>query len=441
MKRILIALAIIGSVQFADAQTKSPAEAKKAVETAEAAAANPKKAAKVATWTKLAESYLNAYDAPAGSVVTGASKQELQFMMGNEKPVSSEQTELGGQPVIKEVYENKDLYFNANGQLILVDVTKPVFADDVLAKALDAYKKAAEVDVKNTKVKDLTAGLEAISSRYLNEAYNRYQFGEYAKACDLFGKAAAAAETAPLNKIDTTALYNAGFTAWMVQDYPTAQSFFEKCLANNYYYEGGEVFAKLGDVYAKLGDKDKGRDILEQGFTKYPQSQSILIGLINYYMESGQNTDRLFSLINEAKKNEPDNASLYYVEGNIYKELGQNDKAVEAYYKCAEINPAYEYGYIGAGILYYNQAIEIQEKAANEFDDKKYNALVEEFETALMNALDPFEKAYNVARDNEIKVNVAEYLKNIYYRFSSKDAKYEEGYKKYNEIVKTGQAL
>ena len=169
MKRILIALAIIGSVQFADAQTKSPAEAKKAVETAEAAAANPKKAAKVATWTKLAESYLNAYDAPAGSVVTGASKQELQFMMGNEKPVSSEQTELGGQPVIKEVYENKDLYFNANGQLILVDVTKPVFADDVLAKALDAYKKAAEVDVKNTKVKDLTAGLEAISSRYLQQ--------------------------------------------------------------------------------------------------------------------------------------------------------------------------------------------------------------------------------------------------------------------------------
>ena len=440
MKRILIALAIIGSVQFADAQTKSPAEAKKAVETAEAAAANPKKAAKVATWTKLAESYLNAYDAPAGSVVTGASKQELQFMMGNEKPVSSEQTELGGQPVIKEIYENKDLYFNANGQLILVDVTKPVFADDVLAKALDAYKKAAEVDVKNTKVKDLTAGLEAISSRYLNEAYNRYQFGEYAKACDLFGKAAAAAETAPLNKIDTTALYNAGFTAWMVQDYPTAQSFFEKCLANNYYYEGGEVFAKLGDVYAKLGDKDKGRDILEQGFTKYPQSQSILIGLINYYMESGQNTDRLFSLINEAKKNEPDNASLYYVEGNIYKELGNKEEAVKSYFKCAEINPDYEFGYIGAGILYYTLAVELQDKAANEFDDKKYEAIVVEFENALKSAIEPFEKAYAVSKDNDIRVNVAEYLKNIYYRFSSDSQEYMDGYKKYDEIVKTGQA-
>ena len=280
----------------------------------------------------------------------------------------------------------------------------------------------------------------AIAGRYLNDAFNSYQFGKYAEASELFAKSADAAASAPLNKVDTTALYNAGFTAWMVQDYNRAQNFFEKCLANNYYYEGGEVFAKLGDVYAKLGDKEKGRDILEQGFTKFPQSQSILIGLINYYMESGQNTDRLFSLINEAKKNEPDNASLYYVEGNIYKELGQNDNAIASYYKCADINPNYEFGYIGAGILYYNLALEYQEKAQNELDDKKYEALVEQFNASLKSALDPFEKAYNLSKDNELRVNVAEYLKNIYYRFSSDSDEFMAGYKKYDEVVKTGQA-
>jgi tetratricopeptide (TPR) repeat protein len=280
--------------------------------------------------------------------------------------------------------------------------------------------------------------MESIANKYLNDAFNSYQFGKYAEASDLFALSAETMATTPVNKVDTTALYNAGFTSWMVQDYNKAKSFFEKCLENNYYYEGGEVFAKLADVYAKLGDKEKGRDILEQGFTKFPQSQSILIGLINYYMESGQDTDRLFVLINEAKKNEPDNASLYYVEGNIYKELGNNDEAVKAYYKCAEINPDYEYGYIGAGILYYNLAIQVQEKAANEFDDRKYEVLVKEFETALKNALEPFEKAYAVSKDNGIRVNIAEYLKNIYYRFSTKGANYEEGYKKYNEIVKNG---
>ena len=440
MRKILIALALIASVQIASAQSKSPAEAKKAVEAAELAAQNPKKAVKPATWLKVADAYVKAYDAPTGSVVAGATKQELMFMMGNEKPTSTEEVVIGGQPYTKEVYANKDLYFNANGQLAIIDVTQPVY-EDALAKAIEAYKKAAEVDPALSKGKDIRAGLELISGKYINDAYNCYQFGDYAEASVLFEKAADAMETAPLNKMDTTAIYNAGFTAWISKDYSRAQKFFEKCLANNYYYEGGEVFAKLADVYTNLGQKDAARDVLEKGFTTYPQSQSILIGLINYYLESGQNTDRLFVLINEAKKNEPDNASLYYVEGNIYKELGKTEDAVKAYYKCADINPDYEFGYIGVGILYYNQAIELQEKAANEFDDKKYEALVAEFNTALKNAIEPFEKAFEVSKDNSIKVNVAEYLKNIYYRFSSESQEYMDGYKKYNEIVKSGQAM
>lgn len=50
MKKILLALAIFTSIQVADAQVKSAADAKKAVEAAEAAAKNEKKAIKVATW-------------------------------------------------------------------------------------------------------------------------------------------------------------------------------------------------------------------------------------------------------------------------------------------------------------------------------------------------------------------------------------------------------
>ena len=435
MKRILTALALVLAVQFADAQTKSPADAKKAVEAAEAAAQNPKKATKVATWMKVAETYLGAYEAPAGSVMTGASKQELQFMMGNEKPTSTEEVVVNGQPYIKEIYANKDLYFNANGQLAIIQVTKPVY-ENALEKALEAYKKAYEVDVKKTKEKDIKAGMESIANKYLNDAFNSYQFGKYAEASDLFALSAETMATTPVNKVDTTALYNAGFTSWMVQDYNKAKSFFEKCLENNYYYEGGEVFAKLADVYTKLGEKEKGRDILEQGFTKFPQSQSILIGLINYYMESGQDTDRLFALINEAKKNEPDNASLYYVEGNIYKQLGQNEKAIEAYKACATVDPNYDFGYHGQGVLYYDMAVKLSEKAAEELDDAKYAAMVKEYEQYLINAIEPFEKAFEVTANPDVKMNCAEYLKNIYYRFSSVEDKYMQGYTKYNEYVK-----
>lgn len=439
MKRILIALAVLLSVQVADAQTKSPEAARKAVESAEAASKDAKKAAKVATWTKLASAYMDAYNAPAGNVWLGASKQELQLIMGNEKPLSVEEVVLGGDQLVKEVYSNKEFYFSPAGQLVLINVTQPV-VEDALGGALEAYRKAYEVDVKQSKTKDIVNGLTTIAQKYLDEGMNSYTFGNLEEASLLFEKAVEASATAPLSKVDTTALYNAGYTAWAVKNYERAKGFFEKCLDAGYYYEGGEVYAKLGDIYSNLGDAKKGAEILEQGFVKFPQSQSILIGLINYYISSGENADRLFVLIDEAKKNEPNNASLYYVEGNIYKELKDYDKAVAAYMKCAEINPEYEFGYIGAGILYYELAVELQEKASNELDDKKWMELNEQFEQALKNALDPFEKAYAVSKDNTLKVNVAEYLKNIYYRFSSNGPEYEAGYKKYDEVVKTGQA-
>ena len=438
MKRILIALAVLLAVQVADAQTKSPEAAKKAVESAEAASKDAKKATKVATWLKLASSYMDAYNAPAGSAWLGASKQELQLIMGNDRPVSVEEVVLGPDQLIKETYSNKEFYFSPAGQLVLINVTQPV-VEDALGGALEAYKKAYEVDAKQSKTKDIVTGLSTIAQKYLDEGMNSYTFGDLVKASQLFEKAVEASATAPLSKVDTTALYNAGYTAWAVKDYERAKNFFEQCLAANYYYEGGEVYAKLGDVYTNLGDAKKGAELLEQGFVKFPQSQSILIGLINYYMTSGENADRLFVLIDEAKKNEPNNASLYYVEGNIYKELKNVEKAVASYYKCADINPEYEFGYIGAGILYYDLAIELQEKAGAELDDAKYNELVKQMEQALMNALEPFEKAYNITKDNQLKVSIAEYLKNIYYRFISNGPDYEAGYNKYNEVVKTGQ--
>lgn len=441
MKRIMFALAVLLSVQVSNAQqvVKTPDAAKKALEKAEAASQDAKKAVKVATWTKLANAYMDAYNAPIGSAWIGASQQELKLVMGEEQPVSTETVVLNGEQLLKEVYANKEFYYNANGQLVLINVTAPV-VENPLAGAYSAFVQAQQLDVKGSKAKDITAGLESVSKKMYDEGMNCYMLGNYAEASKYFESAAEAAAAEPLCKVDSTSLYNAGFTAWMIKDYPRAKAMFEKCLAVDYYYDGGEVYAKLADVNNNLGDKESAVKILEEGFTKFPQSQSILIGLINHYIESGDNTDRLFVLIDEAKKNEPNNASLHYVEGNIHKQLGNMDAAVEAYYRCTDINPDYEFGYIGAGILYYEEAIKIQEKAQDEYDDRKYEALIAEFDKMLENAIDPFEKAYAISKDEELKVNIAEYLKNIYYRFSSKGEQFEAGYKKYDEIVRNGRS-
>lgn len=430
MKKILLALAMFAAIQVADAQVKSAADVKKSVEAAEAATQNVKKAVKTATWLKLGQEYVKAYDAPTGNILPGSNKTELTLMMGSEKPVSSEEVTVNNEKYTKDVYADKNLYFNQNGQLAIIEVTKPVY-EDALERAVKAYQKAYELDEKHAKDKDVAAAFDYIGQKYVSEAFNKYTFGDVATASKLFEKAADVEALAPLSKIDTSVIYNAGFTAMAAKDNERALKFFKRCYDLGYYYEGGEVFARLAEV-----DTLNTKKYLEEGFSKFPQSQSILIGLINYYLKNNEDTETLFGLLDKAKANEPNNASLFYVEGNIRAQLGQIDKAVVAYEECAKINPEYEYGFIGEGTMFYNRAIELQTKAQEEIDDAKYMALVKEFEESLKSCIAPFEKAFEITKDANIKAGIASYLKNAFYRFREESAENQTKYEKYSEIAK-----
>lgn len=430
MKKILLALAMFAAIQVADAQVKSAADVKKSVEAAEAATQNVKKAVKTATWLKLGQEYVKAYDAPTGNILPGSNKTELTLMMGSEKPVSSEEVTVNNEKYTKDVYADKNLYFNQNGQLVIIEVTKPVY-EDALERAVKAYQKAYELDEKHAKDKDVAAAFDYIGQKYVSEAFNKYTFGDVATASKLFEKAADVEALAPHSKIDTSVIYNAGFTAMAAKDNERALKFFKRCYDLGYYYEGGEVFARLAEV-----DTLNTKKYLEEGFSKFPQSQSILIGLINYYLKNNEDTETLFGLLDKAKANEPNNASLFYVEGNIRAQLGQIDKAVVAYEECAKINPEYEYGFIGEGTMFYNRAIELQTKAQEEIDDAKYMALVKEFEESLKSCIAPFEKAFEITKDANIKAGIASYLKNAFYRFREESAENQTKYEKYAEIAK-----
>ena len=432
MKRILMVLALVAAFTAANAQVKSVGAASSALQKAKADVENPKKAGKFATWLKYGQALVSAYDAPAGNGWVGASRQDVMMISNNEKPISTEKVTLAGEQWDKDVYETRNYYYNQMGQLGIIEITKPISAT-ALTDAISAFSKAAELDAKNCKAKDIKAGLQSVQSKLVERAYAMYTLGDYAQASRDFENAALAAGTAPLSILDTNSVYNAGFTSWISGDNDRAKKFFEDCIKYGYYSEDGEVFAKLADIASKEGNDEKGRDYLEAGFQKFPQSQSILVGLINYYLTNNGSTDRLFELLGLAKENEPNNPSLYYVEGNIRKQLGMVDEAIEAYRACAGIDPKYAYGYIGEGILYYDLALKYQEEAQNEMNDAKYMALDAKFQEALKNCIPAFEKAIELV-DDTTKVGVAEYLKNACFRFRT-DPEYAEKYTKYEAIV------
>ena len=437
MKKVLIVLALFASVQLANAQGNA-SSALKAVEAAKSAADNAKKATKVATWLKLAQAYIAAYDQPTSNVLIGASMMENTLTLGNQKPLAEEQVVVNGVPYLKQTFEDKVLYFGNNGMLDLYEVSKPV-VPDALTKALDAYQKALAVDTKGTKLKEIAQGMIDIAQKQTQEAYNAFGFGDLAKAKSLFDQAVATKALKPVEQIDTFALYNTALVAHMMGDYAAAKPTLEKCLQIGYAAENGEVYAKLADCITHIDTTKAGAEAakvyLEEGFKQFPNSQGILIGLINYYLSSGENTDKLFSLLDDAKRNEPNNASLYYVEGNIHAKLGDLDEAVASYRKCAEVNPNYEFGYIGEGQLYYNQALDLQDKAAQELDDAKYMEIVQEFEQVLKKCIDPFEKAFELTKDESVKNSICEYLKNTYFRFRDQDPAYQAAYDKYAALM------
>ena len=436
MKRILIALAVLLTVQVADAQmTKTPEAAKKAVESAKVAAENPKKAGKFVTWLKLASAYMDAYNAPTGNLFLNTPRVQLEQMMAIKKPLAVEQVEIEGAPYMKEDHGDKYLYFDAQGVLRIIEVTKPV-CEDALGLALEAYAKAAELDLKGAKTKDIKTAIEMIGAKYFEEGMNKYSFNDMAKAAELVGKAADAVQTAPLSKVDNTYTYYAGYIYMSAGNYEQAKKYFDKCIEVEYYAEEGNLFPALADVYMKLGDEEAGVATLKKGFELFPENANLLVGLINYYLPKEGGEADLLDLIAKAKQAMPDNASIYRVEGDIYKRLADYEKAEASYMAAIAMAPDSPDAYIALGGYYIDRGNEYFNKGQETFDQKEYDALMAQYDEMCIASLEPLEKAYSLMPESDFKKNIAATIKQVCFVLRNKDAKFMEKYEYYNELSK-----
>ena len=435
MKRILIALSLILSLTMVSAQPKNAAEAQKAIAKAEAAAADAKKAVKPATWIALAKAYVDAYDQPTRNILTGTPQNEVKLFLKEQQVLGTSEKKGAEGVYTVDSYADKDLYYNERGILEFYLVTKPAAEGDLLGEAVKALDKAVETDPKGTKAKDVADMMNNIHDKYANEALSEYLAGNFDKAANLF-KAAANCEANPiLGKTDSLNIYYAALVSNMAGNSDQAIEFYNKCLDMK-YYQNGNTFSNLAEIYRQKGDMETCKSILEQGFINFPENNGILIGLINLYMENNEEPSKLFDLLHTAQSLDPKNASLFSAEGNVYKKLGDIDNAAKMYKKSAEVNPDYVFAPLSLGALYYDKAIELQTKASEELDDNKYFALVKEMDDTLEKAIEPFEESFTKTDDPELKMAIAEYLKNIYFRLREKNPEYEGLSKKYDAFLK-----
>ena len=97
MKKLFLALALAASMSAAYAQSvKSDADIQKAIDKASATANDAKKGLKAASWMKLGDAYMNAYQNPTAAVAYGMDKTTFGLAAG-EKPKSVEVVNVDGQ--------------------------------------------------------------------------------------------------------------------------------------------------------------------------------------------------------------------------------------------------------------------------------------------------------------------------------------------------------
>ena len=433
MKNLLLALTLLFSVQLA-AQTKEVADAIKNYEKAKKESADPKKGANPATWIKLADAYAEIFDSPVKSIWNGASRNEIKLLLKDQRIASTEDRTVQGVKYSVDVYDDKELYYNEDGTLACFVQTKEYVPGNIIDEGVAALVKAAELDTKNAKSKDITEKLVAMKTRYQSDAMAAYTLGNFKKASAYFEGSVKISSHPLIKQVDTVMMYYTGLTALMAKDYDNAAKYLQMSIDNNYDAKG-DIYSSLAEAYKAKGDMAKTKEVLQAGFTKHPTNQSILVTLINSYLESNDDPNKVLALITQAQKNEPMNASLYYAEGNVWKNMKNVDKAIECYKKSMEIDKTYYFGSFAIGAAYYDRAVDIQTAAAEEVDDTKYEALVKQLEENLIAAIEPFESCFSNTSDNEVKLVVAEYLKNIYFRFRDKDASYKEGLDKYTAYL------
>ena len=421
MKKLLLIVSALVLTVSVGAQTKEVVL--KNLDKAKATVENPKKATAPASWLKLAEAYV------------GAQSMEVKLLLKGQQVLSTETRTVNGNEYTVEVYADKELYYTPQGVLDVIKVTAPL-VEEPLESAYESLMKAYEVDVKASKKEDIAMQLSKLRDLYINDAMTAYTLGDIETANKYFESSLKVLDNPVTEKIDSMIVYYTAVTFNMLGDKENAAKYLEKCMEIK-YYQDGDVFSNLAEVYKAQGDLDKAKAVLNEGFIAYPTSQGILVSLINIYLESNDDPNKVLELIRTAQANEPNNASLHYAEGNVYKNMKDMENAIKCYYKSFEIDPTYVYGIYTVGSTYYDRAIEIQEEINNldVNDYETYDKLLAEFEQALIDAIDPFEKAFAVTTDKEFQLAIADGLKQIYFRFRDKDPKYQEGFDKYNAFL------
>lgn len=432
-KLFLILAAAMSTTLAAHSQTKELDNLSKRLAKSDATIADAKKAGTAAVWLERADALMAASNAYTKDLIAGFSIEQSLTLLGKE-PDEIVEIEVMDKPHKKYIFENFDIYVDENGSVAFWN-TKKEFRPDALNKAFDALKKAYELDPKTFSSKGYLVG-QKLLNQFNTDGMNLYNLDQKKEAAGMFAKAVATNEM--LGNTDSTMIYYTGIAYSEAGEYDNALEYMNKAKEIGYDQEGGVDFY-IAYIQEKQGKTEEAITTLENALVKYPTDNRMVTQLINLYMETKRSPDKIAAMLNKAKELDPKNVSLYMVEGSLWEQMGDAEKAEKAFLAATEVDPTNYIGFMNAGIMQARKGDKLIEQAQKlDINDVKgYNALIDQAIPHYDTAIKLLEKAREL---NPKEIGVVEMLKSLYYQKKEESPEMEAKFKEYNELYKTMQS-
>jgi len=266
-------------------------------------------------------------------------------------------------------------------------------APEALSKALDAYTKASSLDTKKQLYLQLSSNVMQLANTFYANGVTDFEGQKYQTAIDNFDNAGLA--NAVIDVVDTTTIYATALSAANGGMNEIAKEKFSELIDMNYNSAG--IYSELANIYKKEESFEKAEEVLAKGRERYPNDNGILIAEINILLGQGR-FDEVVAKLKHSIELEPENASLYLALGDSYKQLDDRENAIKYYNEALEVNPDYFLALYNLGVMYYQEAFDLNMQANDlPFDEtEKYDKLIAESNEYFMQGLPYFEKAYEI---------------------------------------------
>jgi hypothetical protein len=227
--------------------------------------------------------------------------------------------------------------------------------------AFEALSKAFELTEKKSSQSKIVKELEIVSTQLNDIGLYSYENKDYNSAYKLFNALVASNEMVQSNGgkpllDDAEKIENMTFYAGLAAQYGDMPD--ESIVIFKKLHAQGTKKIEVYDALFKANietDEAVALKYLEEGRAIDPENINLLFSEINFYLKKGQ-YDVLEGKLKEAMDQEPNNASLRAVMGNVYNDFYKKEK-----------DPVKATEYFTKAGNYYKQALEI--------DDKSFEAL------------------------------------------------------------------